>query len=95
MVEKLNYSVLYVDDEKGFLELAKDFMERANKSLKVDTVSSASKALEALKHKEFDGIISDFSMPEMDGLEFLKTLRKENISIPFIILTGKGNEDVA
>ncbi|MHA1910468.1 MAG: PAS domain S-box protein [Candidatus Kariarchaeaceae archaeon] len=96
MVEpKVNYSVLYVDDEKGFLELAKDFMERANKSLKVDTVSSAFKALEAIKHKEFDGIISDFLMPEMNGLEFLKTLRKEDISIPFIILTGKGNEDVA
>jgi PAS domain S-box-containing protein len=95
VAQKESYSVLYIDDERGFLELAKNFMERANSSLKVDTVSSAFKALEAIKHKNFDGIISDFSMPEMDGLELLKALRIENISVPFIILTGKGNEEVA
>ena len=86
--QKVNYSVLYVDDEKGFLELAKDFMERANSSLKVDTVSSANKAIEAIKHKNFDGIISDFSMPEMNGLELLRSVKKDYPHIIRMVLSG-------
>jgi len=42
----------------------------------------------------YDAIVSDYQMPEMDGIEFLKTVRGSGSDMPFIIFTGKGREDV-
>ena len=51
-------------------------------------------ALTILNDKHFDIIISDYMMPEMDGLEFFKRLRISGIVTPFILFTGKGREEV-
>jgi PAS domain S-box-containing protein len=40
-------------------------------------------------------IVSDYQMPEMDGLEFLRAVREEYPSLPFILYTGKGSEEIA
>ena len=42
----------------------------------------------------YDAIISDYQIPDMDGIEFLKKVRSSGNSIPFIIFTGKGREEV-
>jgi PAS domain S-box-containing protein len=88
------YSVLYVDDESSLLELAKIFLERTD-SFSVTTKISAKEGLEALKNSTFDAIISDYAMPGMDGIEFLKTVRTENPNLPFLLFTGKGREEIA
>ncbi len=62
-------SVLYVDDEAVLRELASVFLERSG-LLAVATFDSATKALEELKTRSFDAIVSDFEMPEMDGITF-------------------------
>ncbi|MEF8836059.1 MAG: PAS domain S-box protein, partial [Candidatus Thermoplasmatota archaeon] len=60
------------------------------------TAQSPKKALELLEKEEFDVVVSDYQMPDMDGLEFLEEVREERESdIPFIIFTGKGREEVA
>lgn len=87
--------VLLVDDEKDFLEQAKLFLKKENKQLKITTATSAEKALEILQKDKHDIVVSDYKMPEMDGLEFLETLRERDENIPFIVLTGKGREEVA
>mgnify|MGYP000618488127 CR=1 FL=1 len=87
--------VLYVDDEPSFLEQTKIFLEK-ERDLKVDTAGSASDGLNKLRENEYDAVISDYQMPEIDGLEFLRKVREERESnIPFIIFTGKGREEVA
>ncbi|MCK4269020.1 MAG: PAS domain S-box protein, partial [Methanogenium sp.] len=86
-------SVLYVDDEPELLKITKIFLEKKN-HFNVDTALSAKEAFEQIKTKSFDAIISDYEMPEMDGIEFLKKLRAGGSEIPFIIFTGKGREDV-
>ncbi|WP_321507533.1 PAS domain S-box protein [uncultured Methanoregula sp.] len=86
-------SILYVDDEPILLEVGKTFLERSGQ-FSVDTVTSARSALILLDSKNYDAIISDYQMPEMDGIEFLKSLRKENNGIPFILFTGRGREEV-
>ena len=88
------YSLLYVDDEPSLLELAKIFLERTE-SFSVTTKISAKDGLDALKNGSFDAIISDFAMPGMDGIEFLKIVRAEKPAIPFILFTGKGREEIA
>ena len=87
-------SVLYVDDETSLLEIMKLFLERTGE-FSVDTAESASIAITMLKEKSYDVVVSDYQMPGMDGIEFLKVLRKENPMLPFIIFTGKGREEIA
>ncbi|MCU0631856.1 MAG: PAS domain S-box protein [Methanolinea sp.] len=87
------YSVLYVDDDQDLLYLGKTFLERTGK-FSVDTIDSAQCALEMIEHTPFDAVISDYQMPSMNGIEFLKTLRSRKSEVPFIIFTGKGREEV-
>jgi len=87
-------SVLFVDDEPALLEISRLFLERSG-VMAVTTARSAPEALKLLTTHKFDVVISDFQMPEMDGLAFLKTLRVGGNRVPFILFTGKGKEWVA
>ena len=91
MVQKI--SVLYVDDEPGLLEIGKIFLEKSGQ-FSVDIVTSAPDALAILATKTYDAILSDYQMPEMDGIEFLKSVRASGNTIPFLILTGRGREEI-
>lgn len=88
------HTVLFVDDERSELELGTIYLERG-KQLRVVPFSSAPAALEALRARSFDAIVSDYQMPGMDGISFLKAVRSEFGEIPFILFTGQGREEVA
>ena len=86
-------SLLYVDDEQELLDLCKLFLEREGE-FAVTTVTSAREALQILAKGTIEGIISDYQMPEMDGIAFLKQVRIDYKDIPFILFTGRGREEV-
>ena len=65
------YRVLYVDDEPSLLEITRLFLESEG-DFSVDTLTSANEALRLLKTRRSDAIISDYQIPEMDGITFLK-----------------------
>ncbi|MGB8820684.1 MAG: response regulator, partial [Methanoregula sp.] len=87
-------SILYVDDEASLLEVGKLFLERSGQ-FPVDVITSAPAALELLKTGNYDAIVSDYQMPEMDGIAFLKKVRSSGNTIPFILFTGRGREEIA
>jgi PAS domain S-box-containing protein len=87
------YIVLYVDDEPGLLEVGKIFLEQGGQ-FTVDTIDSAPAALVMMKSKNYDAIIADYQMPVMDGIEFLKKVRGSGDTVPFILFTGRGREEV-
>jgi PAS domain S-box-containing protein len=86
-------TLLYVDDEPVMLETLKLFLER-DPEFRVVTALSAKAALALLEAGGYDAIISDYEMPEMDGIQFLKIVREKYPRIPFIIFTGKGREEI-
>jgi PAS domain S-box-containing protein len=87
------FSILYVDDEPGLLEIGKLFLEQGGQ-FSVETLTSADEALGILRSRQFDAIISDYQMPVMNGIEFLKRVRASGNTIPFIIFTGRGREEI-
>lgn len=87
------FKVLYVDDEPALLEISKLFLERSG-VLRVDTALSAADALERLKGTRYDGIISDYQMPGMNGIALLKYVRANWDQLPFVLFTGRGREEV-
>jgi len=87
------YSVLYVDDEEALLELGKIYLEQSG-ALRIDTALSAGDAIRKIGSSAYDGIISDYLMPAMDGIAFLKHIRQRSPELPFILFTGRGREEV-
>ena len=87
------YSILYVDDDEDLLDVNKIYLERDGE-FSVDITSSALEALDRIAIANYDLILSDYQMPVMDGIEFLKEVRLRHANLPFILFTGKGREEV-
>jgi len=87
------YSLLYVDDEPGLLEIGRLFLEQTGE-FTVTCALSAKEGLDLLGRNSFDGIVADYQMPGMDGIELLKEVRTSHGQIPFILFTGRGREEV-
>jgi PAS domain S-box-containing protein len=85
-------SVLLVDDEETLLDIGKLFLELSG-DCSVDVAISAGQGIEKMREKNYDAIVSDYQMPVMDGIAFLKKIRTTS-SVPFILFTGKGREEV-
>ncbi|MBD2255667.1 PAS domain S-box protein [Nostoc parmelioides FACHB-3921] len=93
-VDLNNLRVIVVDDEADSLELVKVLLEQEGTVVQV--VSSATKALSVLTQAQFDLLISDIGMPEMDGYTFIRQVRtlppQFNRDIPAIALTAYAGE---
>lgn len=87
-------NVLHIDDDYAFLNLSKLFLEQYGKGfIKVDTLSEPTQTLVKLRQETYDIIIADYHMPNIDGFQLLKMIRKAGINIPYIILSGSGREE--
>jgi PAS domain S-box-containing protein len=88
-------SVLHVDDDPDFADMAATFLERTDERLAVATASGASEALDHLAENDVDCVVSDYEMPGTDGIEFLEAVRDRYPDLPFVLYTGKGSEEIA
>jgi len=86
-------SILHVDDEPTLLAISRLFIER-DTECRVTTCEKVADALALLENTKFDIIISDYEMPEINGIDFLKKVRSFPFYTPFIIFTGRGREEV-
>ena len=88
----LKPNILHVDDERDFLDL---FQLMFSKLANITSVNSVSKALNLIKDVKYDLVITDYDMPQYNGLELLRELKRLYPNIPVIFYTGQGNEEVA
>lgn len=85
--------VLHVDDEPVIGDLIRLSLEKGGR-FQVDIANSAHEALDLLKSGSYSCIISDYEMPQMNGIDFLKEVRTIDTDIPFILFSGRGRETV-
>lgn len=78
--------VLLVDDEQEFVHALSKRMTK--RGLDVITASSGNEALTKVESENFDAVVLDLMMPDMDGLETLKRMLKKNPELQIILLTG-------
>ncbi|AUG49360.1 PAS domain S-box protein [Haloarcula taiwanensis] len=88
-------AVLHIDDEPDFLDVASEILTQQSDKLTVVPATSAAEGLDRLATRSIDCIVSDYRMPETDGIELLETVRTEYPDLPFILFTGEGSEAVA
>lgn len=88
-------AILLVDDEQHFLTATKIYLKKRREDYHIESCLSATEALDLVEKNSFDVIISDYQMPNMTGLDFLKELVERGNTSTFIIFTGKGREEVA
>ncbi len=88
----MNKLIYVVDDEPDILELVSIHLKKASFSVK--EFSLAQSLMNSLKKQKPDAIILDLMLPDDDGLEICKRLKKDNTfsNIPVIMLTAKGDE---
>lgn len=83
-------TVLLVDDEQGVRVLHARYIRRAIPDIQIYVASNGREALDLIEKHPPEFIISDYSMPEMDGYELLKVLKGDSQwkDVPVIIVTG-------
>ncbi|RLM63942.1 PAS domain S-box protein [Halorubrum sp. Atlit-8R] len=87
--------VLHVDDDPAYLDLTATYLERIDEAFAVTSETDVDDALETLDDEAIDCVVSDYDMPQADGLELLQRVRDRGIEIPFVLFTGKGSEEIA
>lgn len=86
--------VLHVDDDPAFATLTKRRLEEDGRFV-VRTETRARDALECLARGEFDCVVAGYDTRGADGLELLEAVRERDPTLPFILFTGQGSEEVA
>ncbi|SMO62796.1 response regulator [Halorubrum cibi] len=87
--------ILCVDDDPSMRELVSTYLERIDSRFSVATEPSAEAGIDRLESAPFDCVVSDYRMPGIDGVSFLRAVREVYPNLPFFLFTGEGSETVA
>lgn len=85
--------IIIVEDEESILTMLSEFL--SNNGYIVEPFLESKKALFALKSNEYDVLITDLSMPHIDGLQLINYIQKEYLNTLGIVITGYGSLDTA
>ena len=92
-------SILHVDDDPNLGGLVKTYLERGSNDVDctVTTETSPTDALDRIRSggPEFDCVVSDYNMPEMNGIDFLEAVRETHPELPLLLFSGEETNDVA
>ncbi len=89
----MSNSILIVDDERGIRETLRGVLE--DEGFDVETVASGEACLKSVEMNNFSCILLDVWLPEIDGLETLKRLRRAGNDAAVVMISGHGNIETA
>jgi len=87
-----NLKILLVDDDEWIRDSLSLFFEAEGCNLQ--TFETAEEGMEAVKHQAYDIVISDYKLPGMDGLEFLRRIKERLPNAIEILITAYGNNEI-
>lgn len=87
--------ILVVDDDEVDRAAIQRYLAKSGLNAEVTEAQSAAVAHEYLTQQEFNCVFLDYYLPDRDGIEVLRQLRMEGFTLPIIVLTGQGDEQVA
>lgn len=85
--------VLIVDEDEDVLDITEAFLGRQD-GLTVATESDPETALERVASGSFDAVVSDLTMPKLDGLELCRQVRSARPDLPFLVFTGRDENNI-
>ena len=88
-------NILIIEDDKSIRRVIKKILEGENKNYKIIEAIDGKDGLIKINENQLNLILCDIKMPRLDGIDVLKYVKKNNLFIPFILLTGHGNIDTA
>ena len=87
--------VLLIEDEESIRRVMSRILKEENDQYQVTEAQDGKQGLNLLFKRQFDLVLCDIKMPKMDGIEVLKKANDKMLGIPFIMLTGHGNIEIA
>lgn len=97
MNNKLEFRVMLVEDDPNFADWASLAFKRSGVEHSIEIVPLGEEAVKILKKDKdkYDVVITDYKLPGLDGIDFIRALIKEGIDVPVVMLTGQGSEQIA
>ena len=86
-------TILVVEDDEGLNRLIQKTLQNAG--LKTKGVFNGKDAIEMARHNEDIIMLLDYKLPDITGKDVIETLQKQDCNVPFIIVTGHGDEKIA
>ena len=91
----MSINILIIEDDESIRRVIKKILEGENKNYKIIEAIDGKDGLNKINENRLNLILCDIKMPRLDGIDVLKYIKKINLPIPFILLTGHGNVDTA
>lgn len=85
--------ILVIDDDTQIQELLQMFLE--NNGCDVETASTGEKGLAKARKCNFDLVLLDIILPDADGVEVLRNIKKISLNTPVLMITGGNDIDIA
>jgi DNA-binding NtrC family response regulator len=87
-------TVLHVDDNPALLDLTAELLERADTGITVLSESDPTAVPIRIATESIDCVVSDYEMPDCDGLELCHHVRRDHPHLPFFLFTGMGGREL-
>ncbi|MBE9160951.1 EAL domain-containing protein [Tychonema sp. LEGE 06208] len=95
MVAESTLKLLIIEDMAEDIELIEVALEAGGVNFNFDTAETAAECRQMLQNSNYDAVLSDYRLPEFNGLEVLKLMQELGQDIPFILVTGSLGEEAA
>ena len=85
--------ILIIDDEKAIRSTLREILEY--ESYQVDEAANGEEGLRKIENEEYDAVLCDVKMPKMDGMTVLTKAKEMDEDLPFVMISGHGNVEMA
>ena len=85
-------TILLVDDDETLRSVLAEQL-RLHEEFETGEAGTAEEAVEALEARQFDAVILDVGLPDMDGRELCRTMRSRGVKVPIVMLTGVDTDE--